>query len=425
MRQYYTENNKAVPSMMAIKQVIRMLIALAGEKEQKELRLRVAPGENDAILYDLGDEAWQAVKVTPEGWEIIANPPILFRRFTTNGSQVIPERRGNPLARLLEFVNIQDENEKLLFKIYLITCFIPDIPHPAAVFYGHQGAAKTTVARLIKRLVDPGSEVTAFPGTTKELAQLLSHNYVSVFDNLTHISPAQSNMLCQAVTGGGLMKRRLYTDEDDVELLFKGCVIMNGISLVAEKPDLLDRSLLFELNKVANVRDEKEFWQDFEKERPFILGGIFDTLAAASRLYPDLQTTKAPRLADFFRWGVAVCKAMGGDQDVFVRAYEDNRRKMHGEVITGEPLAEAIMDFMQGREQKGPFEGKASVLLGELRAGGARCIPKQPNLLSRRLKEISVNLNAANIEVDFRKNTTENTTVIKITKIITGTTEAA
>lgn len=417
LRTFYAENQQVVPSTTAVKQAAKMMIALAEEKEKKDLRLRVASGEDGVLWYDLGDGTWQAIKVTPEGWGVNATHPILFKRHATNYGQVLPERRENSLARLFDFVNIQDEAEKLLFQIYLITCFVPDISHPAAVFYGHQGGAKTTVARVIKRLVDPGAELTTFPETTKELAQFLAHNYVCVFDNLARISRSQSDMLCQAVTGGGLMKRRLYTDQDDVILSFKGCVVMNGISLVADKPDLLDRSLLFELTRITDVRDEKEFWQDFESERPFILGGIFDIIATASQLYPTIQINKAPRLADFFRWGIAICEAMGINREAFVRAYEANRRKMHSEVLTGEPLAEAMIDFMRGKER---WEGKASQLLDLLLAAKARGIPHQANQLSRLLKEIAVNLNAANIQVEFGRNTVENTTLIKINKIITG-----
>lgn len=424
MRKFYLENQQTVPSTTAVKQAVKMLMALAEETERRDLRLRVAPGENGTIWYDLGDETWRAVKLTAAGWEINATPPILFKRYATNCGLVLPERKENPLARLFDFVNIHDEGEKLLFKIYLITNFIPGIPHPAAAFYGHQGAAKTTAARVIKRLVDPGLELTAFPESTKELAQFLAHNYVCVFDNLARISSAQSNILCQAVTGGGLMKRRLYTDEGDVALAFKGCVVMNGINLVAGKPDLLDRSLLFELGRIDETarKDEKTFWQDFETERPFILGGIFDVLASALQRYPAVQIAQAPRMADFFKWGIATCEAMGIDREVFIEAYEANRRKMHGEVLTGEPLAEAIIEFLRERAR---WEGKASELLDALVAANARGIPKLPNLLSRRLKEIALNLKAAYIEVEFGKNTADNTTIIRIQKDIPGATEAA
>jgi len=45
----------------------------------------------DALYYDLTNEKWQVVKITKDGWSIIDNPPILFRRHTHQKQQVLPD----------------------------------------------------------------------------------------------------------------------------------------------------------------------------------------------------------------------------------------------------------------------------------------------------------------------------------------------
>lgn len=110
--------------------------------------------QQGAIWYDLADEAWRAVKISPEGWEVVNHPPILFCRYQHQRPQVEPIR-GDGSKRLLDFVNLRHDSQKVLFKVYTVSCFIPDIPHPIVHLYGDQGAAKTTIMRLVSSLVDP------------------------------------------------------------------------------------------------------------------------------------------------------------------------------------------------------------------------------------------------------------------------------
>lgn len=111
--------------------------------------------KGDAIWYDLSNETWQAVKVTCNGWEIIDDPPILFRRFANQTSQVIPAKKGS-IERLLEITNLKDEKSKILAQVWLVSTIIPCMPHPAVVLYGSQGSAKSTFSRYAKDLIDPG-----------------------------------------------------------------------------------------------------------------------------------------------------------------------------------------------------------------------------------------------------------------------------
>jgi len=77
--------------------------------------------------------------------------------------------------------------------------------------------------------------------------------------------------------------------------------MLNGINLVASRDDLLDRSVLFRLDRIGKEwrKTESEFWQEFEQDRPFILGAIFDALAGALRIYPQVKLPALPRMADF------------------------------------------------------------------------------------------------------------------------------
>ena len=402
---FYTETGKA-PNNDAIGQAMGVIEAKATfDSPEHKLELRVAE-HGGAFWYDLADPAWRAVKVTGEGWEVVDRPPILFRRYKNTSIQPEPKRVKDGLWKLLDFVNLPDEKEQYLLLIYVVTCLVPKIPHVIPVFHGEKGAAKSTAMRVLRRLIDPAvQELLTLPKDQNELALQFSHNYMPGFDNLDSLQTWQSDMLCQAATGGGISKREHYTNDDEIILSFLRCPALNGINLVATRPDLLDRSLLFGLERVdpGTRRPEAEFWQEFEQARPGIVGGMFEALASAMRIYPDVKLDRLPRMADFCRWGYAVSQGLGIGGKVFLDAYLGNIGGANEEAISGNPVAAAVAAMMQGRRY---WEGTPAGLLDTLQKVAeserintrAKSWPKAANTLTRRLLQVKSNLMDAGIE---------------------------
>jgi len=152
---YYRETGTA-PGSDAINSALSVIKAIA-EHDGKQYNLSVRCCWHDgAIWYDLAD--WTAVKITAQGWGIMKDVPILF--MTLSHMKSSSPTQNAPIAevkKILEFIPIKDEGEKLLFLVALVSYFIPDIAHVCLVFYGEKGAAKSTVNALIKRLVDPSA----------------------------------------------------------------------------------------------------------------------------------------------------------------------------------------------------------------------------------------------------------------------------
>jgi hypothetical protein len=367
--------------------------------KQYSLHNRIAWHEG-AIWYDLADAKWHAVKITADGWEVVDHPPILFRRYSHQLSQYEPIRGGD-VKELLNFVNVQDEDQKILMLVWLVACFIPDFPHPIPNIYGSQGSAKSVLSKLLRKLIDPSAtEALSFPKDTKELVQTLSHHYCAFFDNVSYLSNEISDSLCKAVTGDGFSKRELYTDEDDVIFVFKRCLGINGINIAGKNPDLLERSILFELQRVPpnQRRQEREILEGFEQHRARIIGGIFDGVTGAMHIKPGVKISSLPRMADFAVWGCAIAEALGYTQEQFLDAYYHNIKSQNIEVLTDSMEATAILKLMEGQDH---WKGTASELLVKLveilTHGGTdvsseQYFPKKANVLTRRLNQIKVNL---------------------------------
>ncbi|HHT48950.1 MAG TPA: hypothetical protein GXZ98_06630 [Firmicutes bacterium] len=407
VRRYYEQTEKS-PNSEALRQALNVIEAKAiFDGPEIKLSLRVAEYEN-ALWYDLANGAWQAVRITPDGWAVVDSPPILFRRFKNTAAQVLPERGGS-LDLLKKYINLKDKEDWLLLIALIIHTYIPGIPHAIPVFYGDKGAAKTTAQRVIRKLVDPAIRDTmTLPNDKNELVLMLMTNYAPCFDNLDGLSPWQSDMLCQAATGGGISKRELYTDMDEVILSFLRCPMLNGINLVASRDDLLDRSVLFKLDRIdeENRKTEKEFWQEFETDRPLILGAISDTLAGALKIYPTVKLPALPRMADFATWGYAIMEAADGAGLAFLQAYRKNIAGAVEEAVTNDIIGAAVIEFMTDKDE---WKGTATDLIEKLNELPSvdekdKAWPKRPNTLTRRLNRIKSALADYGIRVntDYR-----------------------
>lgn len=374
--------------------------------------------QDGRILYDLTDAAWNVVTITAEGWTV-ANTPGVFRRGANAAPQVMPQRGGR-LQDLAQFFPPMSEADRLLSLIYPVICMIPHIDHPIPTVSGDHGAAKSTLGELWRRLIDPAhAPLLSLHPDERELALTLAHNYMPVFDNLDGLQPWQSNLLCRACTGGGISKRTLYSDDDETVLKFWHCIVLNGITIGATRPDLLDRTLPLHLTRLTKrqYQRKEKFWAKFEAARPGILGGLLATVAEAMRIYPSVDLPQIPRMGDFVYWGYAAAEALEkGQGEAFLDAYQKATETQNDAALDSHAVATAIVALLGGRdtiaEQQEDYlfwEGTATELLTALEQKAeehkldrkAKSWPKAPNALSRRLREVRVNLLAIGVRVTF------------------------
>lgn len=373
------------------------------EGKEYNIHPRVAYEEN-VLWYDLADPQWRAVRIDKRGWNIENTPPILFRRYQHMRAQTAPCGSLDP-REIFEFINIEDQEMKLLLLAWIISCFIKGFPHPAPMLYGPQGSAKTTASEMLKAIIDPSIMKTSrLSHNPKEVTQILAHSWFTIFDNVSYdkFFDSTSDLLCTVITGGGVSKRELYTDDDDIIYNLQRVVGLNGINLVASKPDLLDRSILIELARIPEEkrREIDDVNRTFKEKLPGILGGIFDTLVKAINIKPTLTSSNGlPRMADFSVWGAAIAIALGYTQEQFFSAYANNIKRQNENIINDSLVASLISNLL---EKYGDWEGTATQLLerlGEDENGGQdeklkkdANFPKAANTLSKQLNELKTTL---------------------------------
>jgi len=107
---------------------------------------------DDVSYIDLCDSTWRAIKVTADGWEIVAQPPVRFIRGEI--MQPLPEPVAGDIDTLFKYINVKEE-ERCLVLGWLVTTMRSKGPYPALALQGEQGTAKSTATRVLRTLVDP------------------------------------------------------------------------------------------------------------------------------------------------------------------------------------------------------------------------------------------------------------------------------
>lgn len=417
---YYTKENK-IPSNENIGKSITLLKAKSIRSNNKvQVKKRCCINDN-TIYYDLLNNKGEVVKINKAGWKIVSNHPCLFTSGESMKNQVKPVEYSD-LSILDKYFRYKDDNHLILQKIILVSLFIDNIQRPISVLHGEKGSSKTTTMKLIREIVDPSHvPITSISRNVDDLAITLSNQYLICFDNIDSISKDISDLLCTAVTGGGYSKRKLYTDSEEKLIHFQRGIVLNGINVVTTRPDLLDRSILMELERIPTEErvEESQLNKQIKEDMPKILGGIFTTLSKAMNIYDDIHLNKLGRLADFTRWGYAIAEASGIGGEKFLNAYLNNQIDANYEAILSNPVGLAINKFTGELKT---WEGTPTELLSKLNEVAEnenidtsnRLWPKAPNVLSRRLNEIKSNLQDIGIKVTISKGIQRSITLSRV-----------
>jgi len=404
---FFAKSRKA-PSQQALQNALNVLEGRAVcEGPEHSVFVRVAE-LGDAMYIDLGGPTWSAVRIDSSGWEVVAQTPVKFRR--ARGMAALPEpARGGDIAQLRSFINLAHEGDWFLFVGWLIAALKPKGPYPILVLHGEQGSAKSTTARVAKSLVDPSTApLRSEPRDVRDIMIAARNSWCAVFDNLSHLSAAFSDVLCRLATGGGFATRELYTDSDEVLFDAQRPLLLNGIEELATRGDLLDRSLILNLPAIPEERrrSEREFWAAFSAEQPYIFGALCDALSSAVRNVAATQLSRLPRMADVAQWVTAAEPALGWTPRAFVAAYNGNRELANDVALDWSPVAGSLRQIVGAT---GAFVGTATELMAKLSQTAdeevkrRRGWPQSPQALSGQLKRIAPNLRAVGIGVEWTR----------------------
>jgi hypothetical protein len=402
-----------IAGSQAMQDVLQALEGMAKyDGETNTVHLRVA-GDDSRIFIDLTNDTWQALEVCVDGWRVVDDPPVRFRREKGMLPLPIPEV-GGTLQELRPFVNVTADGWVLLCS-WLMSAYRPSSTYPILKLIGSQGSAKTTLANVVRSLVDPNSAALRRPPKTTENLMVAANNgWLVAFDNLSYISSDLSDDLCTLSTGGSFAKRKNYTDEEETLLSAVRPILLNGIEDMGTRSDLMDRCLNVELPEIIEDKrlTDEEFKAAFTAARPRILGALFTALAGTLARLPDVKAKRQPwpRMASFAQFSTAAEVPLGFRpkniklDGEFAFAYHRSRETVHETALESTPLIPALLSFLYSCEEPGRFEGTATDLLAFLAQYKpdryTKGWPKSPTMLSGMLTRFAPNMKALGWHVE-------------------------
>ncbi len=341
---YRKETGRVAPQQ-ALADALLALEGDARDTDPVELHLRVAWHEG-AIYLDLGDVSGRVVRISPSGWSVQDDSPILFKRTALTG--VLPEPvRGGDLDELWGRINVKVDDRAMLLG-YLVAALIPDIPHPVLSLQGEQGTGKTTATKTCVALIDPSPVPLRKPPKEADgWVTAAAGSWVVALDNVSGITPWLSDSICRAVTGDGDVRRKLYTDGDLAVFAFRRVILLNGIDLGALRGDLSERLLAINLERIPNKSrlEDAELANAWEDEHPRVLGALLTLASEVLAVRPDVHLDESPRMADFARILASVDQVKGTKS---LAQYLNQSKDLNADSVTSEPAIAAMIEKVTG-----------------------------------------------------------------------------
>lgn len=254
------------------------LTAQCKNAEPEEVNLRAGKHGED-IYLDMGDSEYRIIHIHRNGFEVLTTSPILFTRSHISRSLPEVQPKGLPLSELMRFVRIREDALPVLISC-MIASWMTKIPQPIIFLGGSARSGKTTSLRFILDCIDPSTE---YPGTslTKDVKELkaqasLRRNFV--FDNSSHVDVEVSDLLARITTGGELISRAHYTNDEAHVTQLMRMVVINGIMDGFTRGDLASRSVSFELqpigeNELTGLSNLSEEWEEFQ---PYLFTSLLE-----------------------------------------------------------------------------------------------------------------------------------------------------
>jgi hypothetical protein len=243
---------------------------------------------------------------------------------------------------------------------------MPSGPYPILILNGEQGSAKTSTSRFIRRLVDPYTgDVRSPPTSDQNLVIAARQSWLLAFDNLSSISHAMADAFCRLSTGSAFGTRRLYTDQDEVLMRVSRPVIINGISDLTDRSDLLERAVVLRLPPIAssNRRSERDLNAAFDEAAGRIFGALLNAVSAGLRKRGKVHVGPLQRMADFMEFIAGACEALPWTAADFSKAYRDSVIDQQIDPILDDPFLTVVVQMVH---TEGSWIGTATELLNYL-----------------------------------------------------------
>lgn len=237
----------------------------------------------------------------------------------------------------------------LLYGI-LLSCFFADgiYGKPVIFINGPQGSGKTSLARLLIRLlISLQADVQRVSldkrRAEEEVLTILTNQKVAIFDNLERPPSSIEDLLAVASTGGQYARRKLYTTNTMIKYRMDAITFITAMNPRNWRSDILDRMIIIPLNRLESFSDD-DICADLMKVKK-MHAKIFYDLRKMMQIIFEIEPTRNVRMASFYRYLKAALTVIGADADKIITRIQDAITQYSEEQ---NELLEFIIDVIEG-----------------------------------------------------------------------------
>ncbi|MGI8743714.1 MAG: hypothetical protein ACR2NN_14290 [Bryobacteraceae bacterium] len=266
IHQFFSEH-EILPRASVLREVIHLLEAKTqfGNVPRVQISRRVASAPGKVIL-DLYNDQGEVVEISPTGWHVTQNLGVYFRSSRSARPLPHPEKSAAALAKLRAVLHLTPEHFTRCMS-WLTSAMSPAGPYPILVV---QGAGKSSVASLLRSLIDPGSApFCPAPNSSRDLQSLASHNWILALDEIEQLPSRMLRQLIRLSTGETFAARDRPSDPEPFHVHLQCPLLLTTSQPLA--PELAQRAIIIDAPAPA---------VDCEHLRSQLLGALCSAVSA-------------------------------------------------------------------------------------------------------------------------------------------------
>ncbi len=273
----FQAEHSVVPRPSALRDVVQSLeakVEFPAEQDTTVTRPAIArriassPGKlGPGVLLDLHNAQGEAVEITAQGWRITQNLAGYFRAARSASPLPHPQPAAKKtFDKLQNLLGLTPEHFTRCLS-WLIAAMSPTGPYPILVLQGSSSSAKSSVAAMLRALIDPGpARFCPLPSSARDLQSLALHNWIVALDNVDLLPAATLRKLIRLSTGMVFAVRDKSSDPEPFHFQVERPLLFTTETALR----LGQRAITIDLPAHAAPISQAEF----EALRPQLLGAL-------------------------------------------------------------------------------------------------------------------------------------------------------
>jgi hypothetical protein len=341
----------AVLSRTVVQNVLAHLEAEAANERQKMQHFTRVGAHKGACCIDLGQAGYRIALVTAKIFKpSIVDADIPFVRPPGMRPMPTPRKMPGVMADLRDlWANLSDDDFKLVV-LFMLSCLWLFGRWAVLVIWGTEGSWKSSLARMIRYIVDPHElEVASLPEWPRDMVTAGHNSRLVVWDNVSSLSNEQSDALCKRSDGVTSAYVTKYTDADLTILRSDGPTILTTIPSLVARPDLARRGLFVSAERQPgkhSYRDMAEVERRIKEIAPGVLYELLDAIRVGLAGLGHVRPVPEFSLPDFSRLAQAAAPAFGWTAEQIGGLLSAHIGRQRAVVADNSPLVLAMMDWL-------------------------------------------------------------------------------